>query len=1034
MRLRSATLFSVFVVVTAAMCGLALLFGGPASTRPGEPVAHAQQATPTPTAAATTNPNCGLSVSKSASPDTVPGGGQITYTITIDNNGSGSGDCTDLTITDVIPDDTDCTDATIVDSSSDISPDDFDINGCDTSGTVTWDTTTNLDTDGTVVAQMVVDLTSGASDGDTIHNQACATSSDDQAGECDDVSVDVAGLGSISGTVTTIGTVVLPAQPIQGATVRACGDSTLCTSATTGPDGTYVISDLQSDTSYTVDAVAPGYERLSYDEDVWVDPDTTTSGIDFALGTAGWISGTITDADGHAIEGADVGIWWGSVSQSNATATTDADGNYQLLGVPQGTYDVDASATGFASELYKNGPTDSWGATPVQVIDGQETPGIDISLDPEATISGTVIRASDGQPVEGADVCTYGSSIYTPCASSEADGNYVLHGLSADRYKLNVHAEGYVDEYYDGVMDVGAATYISVASGQNITDINFELRTGGTISGKVTDSHSNALENVDVEACLQGFSTFCQSASTDVNGLYQIEGLAGGSYTVHASSSENYVEQWYNNESSQESGDLVPVTEGSDTPHINFALHTGGTISGHVTNEDGDPVPDVDVWSWVNRTDTYYKLGTSGDDGSYTIAGLAAGSYTFIAQPYDTYADQWYNNKLSQGDADLVAVAEGQDVSSIDFVLGPGGSISGTVTDDHGAPIQDAEVTACPAAEGFYCGSATSAADGTYTITGLSYYDYTVYADATGYATQYWQNSPSYSGATPIPVSEQNPDTVGIDFSLGVEGTISGTVTAGGEPVQQALVQAYDPADASHTGVSVWTDSDGAYVLHGIGAGSYLVTAYAGGFAAEYYNEARWEEDATPVDVVAGNDTPINFTLEPGGGISGTVTDKHGNPVAGVAVYAYPQDHNEPGWWELMQLLFGSFVSTTESDGTYHIPDLGTGAYAVKASAHGYADQYFDGAADKAHASAVTVTEGQTTGSINFVFGSSCAFDVDDDGNIDIRDVQLVFAHWPSPPRVMDARYDVDGDGGIDIRDVQLVFAHWPSPPRTYCQ
>jgi len=59
---------------------------------------------------------------------------------------------------------------------------------------------------------------------------------------------------------------------------------------------------------------------------------------------------------------------------------------------------------------------------------------------------------------------------------------------------------------------------------------------------------------------------------------------------------------------------------------------------------------------------------------------------------------------------------------------------------------------------------------------------------------------------------------------------------------------------------------------------------------------------------------------------------------------------------------------------------------------------------------------------------------VDGDGDVDIRDVQLVFAHWPSPPLAYSATYDIDKDGDIDIRDVQLTFAHWPSPPRTYCQ
>ncbi|MGA2285077.1 MAG: right-handed parallel beta-helix repeat-containing protein [Dehalococcoidia bacterium] len=83
----------------------------------------------------------------------------------------------------------------------------------------------------------------------------------------------------------------------------------------------------------------------------------------------------------------------------------------------------------------------------------------------------------------------------------------------------------------------------------------------------------------------------------------------------------------------------------------------------------------------------------------------------------------------------------------------------------------------------------------------------------------------------------------------------------------------------------------------------------------------------------------------------------------------------------------------------------------------------------------LTTTATDANGNTSQFSGSmGCAYDVAGDGKIDIRDVQLVFAHWPSPPRALDWRYDVDKDGGIDIRDVQLTFAHWPSPPRTYCQ
>jgi len=76
-------------------------------------------------------------------------------------------------------------------------------------------------------------------------------------------------------------------------------------------------------------------------------------------------------------------------------------------------------------------------------------------------------------------------------------------------------------------------------------------------------------------------------------------------------------------------------------------------------------------------------------------------------------------------------------------------------------------------------------------------------------------------------------------------------------------------------------------------------------------------------------------------------------------------------------------------------------------------------ATTKANPIAHTVQDGHVT-------CTACAMDIDGDGDVDIRDVQLVFARWPSPPGPYDPLYDVDDDGDIDIRDVQLVFAWWP--------
>jgi len=223
--------------------GLALVLVAVTSWASG-PTAHAQSPTPTvtntPAPTATPNPDCDLSVSKSDSPTTVGEGGEITYTITVTNDGSGNGDCTDLDVVDAIPDDTDCVDATVA-SSSDIDEGDFDINGCDSSGDVTWSTNTNLDTDDSVVLTMVVELTSGAQEDDTITNEACATSTNDVGGDCDSERTTVGApttatpqpTATRAATVQPIPTVIAP-PPIPTARPLA----TIAPPITgTGPDG-----------------------------------------------------------------------------------------------------------------------------------------------------------------------------------------------------------------------------------------------------------------------------------------------------------------------------------------------------------------------------------------------------------------------------------------------------------------------------------------------------------------------------------------------------------------------------------------------------------------------------------------------------------------------------------------------------------------------------------------------------------------------------------------------------------------------------
>ena len=146
-------------------------------------------------------------------------------------------------------------------------------------------------------------------------------------------------------------------------------------------------------------------------------------------------------------------------------------------------------------------------------------------------------------------------------------------------------------------------------------------------------------------------------------------------------------------------------------------------------------------------------MATTGDDGTYTITGLAAGDYTIKAMKMRAYVAKTYPTP--------VHVEEGQAVTGINIALAPmggggggNGSISGTVYDEAtNQPIAGAKVTT----GGCHGGSATTGDDGTYTVTGLADGLYTVRAMKSGY------NCATYP--TQVEISNGGAVT-GIDFHL----------------------------------------------------------------------------------------------------------------------------------------------------------------------------------------------------------------------------------------------------------------------------
>src|SRR5665648_858928 len=111
-------------------------------------------------------------------------------------------------------------------------------------------------------------------------------------------------------------------------------------------------------------------------------------------------------------------------------------------------------------------------------------------------------------------------------------------------------------------------------------------------------------------------------AQTDLDGTYQIDGVAAGSYFVQFQGGDvGLVTEYYDDAASWDDATLVVVIAGADTPNIDAALVAGGSISGTVTGPDG-PVAGVYVNANVPGDSGAGGGGAETDpDGFYQIDG-----------------------------------------------------------------------------------------------------------------------------------------------------------------------------------------------------------------------------------------------------------------------------------------------------------------------------------------------------------------------------------------------------------------------------
>ena len=308
----------------------------------------------------------------------------------------------------------------------------------------------------------------------------------------------------------------------------------------------------------------------------------------------------------------------------------------------------------------------------------------------------------------------------------------------------------------------------------------------GTLTGTVTGS-GGPVESVEVElyqyeADGEGGGFWYQTgdyAFTDVDGDYSLTVPAGDYRVGFDGGFGDYAFEYYQDADTVEEGNTVTVPS-DGTVQADAMLGAAAHVSGDVTDPDGVPVDDVIVAAYQvvgagSDVDYRYVGFATTTSGSYDIGGLPAGTYVvgfegIFAEASATYATEYFNDQPNKYVADELTLTTAQSRLGVDAQLELDSTISGTVTDVNGDPVDNGFVSAQVEVGAVWqdIDYADIASDGTYTIDGLAADTYRVCFSADvvdGYAYECWNNQGDVSTATDIGLG-LNANAPGIDAQL----------------------------------------------------------------------------------------------------------------------------------------------------------------------------------------------------------------------------------------------------------------------------
>ena len=445
--------------------------------------------------------------------------------------------------------------------------------------------------------------------------------------------------------------------------------------------------------------------------------------------------------------------------------TTDGNGQVTISNLAAGNYVVQETAYGF------------------QTITSNLTVGaggwqtISSTL---ATLGGITGKVSDatGNAISGITVTVYGDGATNQDlvvnVETDESGNYAVQGLPPGSYGVSVGNGGGVEPQEAQI----------VSSGQVV--VNFTL-SGSVVQGVVLAQDGVTPVSLATVALAQS-GQILATAQADTYGEYTFRVLLPGTYELAASAPNGL-----------SSNELITITNGSNQ-QAGPLVFGANTLHIFVTDENNNPLANASVALFVAKGGPLVPqvFGQTTDaSGNSSFSGL-------ISAPYIMVVHQAGFGRFFQ----TIALAGS---SNINCILNPGVTMSGTVTNAAGLPINQATVTLYDPAMGILIASASTDSSGNYSVSDLYLGNYNIVISQTNYAT------------TEIPNVNVNTSPFTQNGGLAGQTTsISGVLMdAAGAPLATGLIEITNMSGAVFAFLP--TDDNGLWATTQLPPGDYAI-------------------------------------------------------------------------------------------------------------------------------------------------------------------------------------------------------------------